>query len=97
MSKIWAAISGIVVSLFMGLLVLLRIRTKQRDSALDKAQEAQAKAESVVKATKLASRVNRARQNAALAAKEVQNENIKNADLPPTGNFGDKRLRDNKD
>lgn len=95
MSSIWVAIWGFLTASFAGLLFMLKLRTKQRDTAQDKAEAAETKVATVVKAKEVQTTINQARQQAAKTAKEVESENIKNADLPPVGHFGDKRLHNN--
>lgn len=95
MNKLWVAVGGFVSAAFAGLLLMLKLRTKQRNTAQGKAEAAENKAATVVKVKEVQSTINQARHQAAKAAKEVEIENIKNANLPPVGNFGDKRLRNN--
>lgn len=97
MTRLWMVFWGALSAAFAGLLMLLKIRTGQRNKAQEKAQVAENKAATVVKVKEVQTAITQARQQAAKRANEVQSENIKNSNLPPVGDFGDKRLRKHKD
>lgn len=97
MTKLWTVLCGAVASVVLALLTLLRIRTKQRDNAKAEEKRTQANLNTVVKVKEQQTEIQKAVEEVRQTAREVENENFKNRNTPPSGNFGDKRLRRNKD
>ncbi len=93
MGKLKLIITGVIAGVFTWLLVLLKLRTKQRDAVQVKQQETEKELVTVVKVQQQNKDIEQAVQAVRQQAKEIQNENFENRNTPPSGNFGDKRLR----
>ena len=85
MNKLWLAIAGAFATLW----ALLMRSNKQRDKAQQETRNERAK----VERAKDAAEIHEARQQANEEARNVQAENYAKRGKRPTGNFGDRRLR----
>ena len=85
MSKLWVYIAGA----FGALLAMLNITQRQRDKAQQETRNERAK----VERAKDTATIHKARQQANEEARNVQAENDSKRGNRPTGNLGDRRLR----